>query len=219
MVNCNFICMDSIVEFLYFLVALIVTLTFHEASHALTAYYLGDPTAKLKGRLTLNPIKHLDPVGSIVFLLTQSIGWGKPVPVNPANFKYPVRDNALTALAGPLSNFILAFVIVLPWKYLGQYMPEVLLTEIQYIFHVSIFLGIFNLFPFPPLDGSNILGLIIPRTWYPKYYNYLRNGSKYFIAVIVIDVFILKSLIGFSIFGYVMGYLHTIVSTVLLLGT
>lgn len=207
------------VDFLYFLVALVVTLTVHEASHALVAYYLGDPTAKIRGRLTLNPVAHLDPVGSIVFLITQSIGWGKPVPVNPGNFKAPVRDSALTALAGPVSNFVLAFIVVLPWKYVGQYMPDVILKEIQYIFHVSVFLGIFNLFPFPPLDGSKILGLAIPRKWHKGYENFLQNGMKYFIAIILIDVFILGKVINFSVFGYVMSYLHEIVSTVLLLGT
>jgi len=210
--------MDPI-GFLFFLVALLVTLTVHEASHALVAYYLGDPTAKMRGRLTLNPIKHLDLVGSLVFILTQRIGWGKPVPVNPANFKNRVRDSALTALAGPMSNFILAFIVVLPWKYLGSYMPEVLLTILQYIFHVSIFLGIFNLFPFPPLDGSKILGLFIPRKWHHKYENYLQNGFKYFVAIIVVDVFILGDLIGFSVFRYIMGFLHDLISAALFLGT
>ncbi len=211
--------MDAVITFGYFLVALVVTLTVHEASHAMVAYYLGDPTAKMKGRLTLNPIPHLDLFGSLIFLLTQRIGWGKPVPINPGNFKNPVRDSALTALAGPLSNFILAFVVVLPWKYVGDYMPRFLLTEFQYIFHISIFLGIFNLFPFPPLDGSKILGLVIPKRWHREYQNYLFNGMKYFVAIILIDVFILRDFIGFSVFHYVMGYLHDVVSTVMLLGT
>ena len=130
-----------------------------------------------------------------------------------------MRDSALTALAGPLSNFILAFVVVLPWKYVGDYMPRFLLTEFQYIFHISIFLGIFNLFPFPPLDGSKILGLVIPKRWHREYQNYLFNGMKYFVAIILIDVFILRDFIGFSVFHYVMGYLHDVVSTVMLLGT
>ncbi|MBD3360706.1 site-2 protease family protein [Candidatus Peregrinibacteria bacterium] len=207
------------ISFLFFLVALIIVLTVHEASHALAAYYLGDPTAKMKGRLTLNPIPHLDPVGSIVFILTQRIGWGKPVPINPANFKKPLRDSALTALAGPMSNFVLAFIIVLPWKYLGEYMPDILLVEIQYIFHVSIFLGIFNLFPLPPLDGSKILGLVIPKAWYRGYQRYLIHGGKYFVAIILIDVFILGGIFGFSFFHFALSYLHNLISTVLLLGT
>jgi Zn-dependent protease len=209
----------DLLAFFYFLVALVVALTVHESSHALVAYYLGDPTAKMQGRLTLNPIPHLDLFGSLIFLLTQRIGWGKPVPINPANFKNPVRDSALTALAGPLSNFILALAVVFPWKYAGAYIPKFLLIEFQYIFHVSIFLGIFNLFPFPPLDGSKILGLIIPKRWHRGYQRYLYGGMKYFVAIILIDVFILSDLIGFSVFRKIMEELHGLISTLLLLGT
>jgi Zn-dependent protease len=211
--------MGELIQFLAFILALVFTLTIHEASHALAAYYLGDPTAKLAGRMTLNPIKHLDPIGSVIFLLTRTIGWGKPVPVNPANFKHPVRDNALTALAGPMSNFVLAFAVALPWKYLGGVMPEFLTLFFVMTFHVSIYLGIFNLFPFPPLDGSKIIGLIVPQRWHRQYAEYLHNGVKYFVAIILIDAFILGDLIGFSIFGYVMTYLHDLIAMVLLLGT
>lgn len=211
--------MEDVLQFLYFIVALLITLTVHEASHALVAYYLGDPTAKIQGRLTLNPVAHLDAVGSIIFLVTQRIGWGKPVPVNPGNFKHPVRDSALTALAGPLSNFILAFAVAVPWKYFGSYMPDPLLLIFQITFHVSIFLGIFNLFPFPPLDGSKIVGLFVPQHYYRQYANYLNNGVKYFVVIILIDVFVLASVFDFSIFGSVMTYLHDRVSMVLLLGT
>lgn len=206
-------------QILTFLVALVATLTVHEASHALVAYYLGDPTAKIRGRLSLNPVNHLDPAGSLIFLITWTIGWGKPVPVNSANFKHPVRDNALTALAGPLSNLIFAFVVALLWKYVGEYMWEPLLLLVQTIFHLNVFLAIFNLFPFPPLDGSKILGLIIPKAWHAKYANYLEKGMKYFIAAILIDVFILDKILGYSVFGLVMQYLHDRVSVLLLLGT
>ena len=214
----------EIVEFLYFLVALLITLTVHEAAHALVAYYLGDPTAKIKGRLTLNPVAHLDLMGSMLFLVTQKIGWGKPVPVNPRNFKHPVRDSALTALAGPMSNFILAFFVALPWKYLGPYLDghalgEAFLMILVMTFHVNIFLGVFNLFPFPPLDGSKILGLIVPKGFHRQYVNYLENGMKYFVAIILIDVFILPDFLGYSVFHFVMGFLHEKISLILLLGT
>lgn len=209
----------SILHFSFFILALVISLTVHEASHALVAYYLGDPTAKIQGRLTLNPIAHLDLFGSLIFLLTMMVGWGKPVPVNTANFKQPVRDSALTALAGPISNFVLALIVAVPWKYLGSYMPDYLLLFIQYVFDVSIFLGVFNLFPFPPLDGSKIVGLIVPRKFHRQYANYLENGVKYFVAIIVIDAFILRDLMGFSFFGYAVGYLHDWVSMILLLGT
>lgn len=207
------------VQILTFLIALIVALTFHEASHALVAYYLGDPTAKMNGRLTLNPIAHLDLVGSMLFLVTWAIGWGKPVPVNARNFKKPVRDSALTALAGPMANFILSFALALMWKYLGKYMHEYLLLLVQTTFHVSIFLGVFNLFPFPPLDGSKILGLIVPKKWHPQYLNYLESGIKYFVAIILIDVFILGNIFDTSVFGSAVTFLHDRISAILLLGT
>lgn len=211
--------LEEILQFVVLVIALVLTLTVHEASHALVAYYLGDPTAKIHGRLTLNPVAHLDPMGSLVFLVTRTIGWGKPVPINPANFRHPVRDEALTALAGPLSNFIFAFAIALPLKYLGGSLPEVISLLLWMLFHVNIFLGIFNLFPIPPLDGSKILGLIIPSQYYRAYERFLRNGAKYFIVIILVDVFILPRLIDFSVFRFVMGYLHDVVSMVLLLGT
>jgi Zn-dependent protease len=211
--------MDSVVQFLYFVAALLVTLSVHEAAHAATSYYLGDPTAKVEGRVTLNPVAHLDLVGSLLFLITQTVGWGKPVPVNPRNFKHPVRDSALTALAGPVSNFLLSFLMAILWKYAGPYLPDQVTLFFQMIFHVSIYLGLFNLFPFPPLDGSKIVGLIIPRKWYRQYEDYLENGVKYFVAIILIDGFILPDLIGFSFLGYVVSFLHDRVSLILLLGT
>jgi len=209
----------DLLEFIFLALALLISLTIHEASHALVAYYLGDPTAKLKGRLTLNPIKHLDTMGTILFIVTQSVGWGKPVPVNPGNFKNPIRDNALTAFAGPISNFVLAFALALPLKYLGPYMHEYVRALVWTTFNVSVFLGVFNLFPFPPLDGSKIIGLVIPRKYHREYINYLENGLKYFIAIILIDVFILGNIFGFSIFRTVMGFLQEKVSMLLLLGT
>ncbi len=211
--------MFSSFDFIYFIVALLITLSIHEASHALVAYYLGDATAKNKGRLTLNPIAHLDAVGTVMFLLTQRIGWGKPVPIDSRNFKNPVRDSAYTALAGPVSNFILAFIVVLLWKYLGSYIPGFLLTEIQYIFHLSVFLGIFNLLPFPPLDGSKVLGLFIPKQFERYYAKYLENGAKIFIALILFDVIILGMFLNYSVFGSVLMYLYEPIVAVMYLGT
>ncbi|MFC1615677.1 site-2 protease family protein [Patescibacteria group bacterium] len=211
--------MLTIQYILTFIPALLIVLTVHEASHALIAYYLGDPTAKIKGRLTLNPVAHLDVVGSLVFLLTFRFGWGKPVPVNPSNFKNPIRDSAYTALAGPLSNFVLAFAIAFIIKYLSPYSPLWLATFFQMTFDVSVILGIFNLFPFPPLDGSKILGLFIPKRWHRQYINFLEDGLKYFVAIILIDAFILRDFFDFSVFGYVIGFLYERIAMILLLGS
>ncbi len=209
----------DLIQFLYLAVALLITLSVHESSHALVAYYLGDPTAKMRGRLTLNPFAHLDVMGTIIFLVTQRIGWGKPVPINPNNFQNPQRDSALTAFAGPFSNFLLAFLIALPLKHLAPYMPEVLHAVLWTTFNVSIFLGIFNMFPFPPLDGSQIIGFFVPKKYERQYRNFLENGLKYFVAIILIDVFILGQMVGFSFFGYAIRFLHGKISLLLLLGT
>lgn len=205
-------------QLLAFVISLLLVLTVHEASHALVAYYLGDPTAKLEGRLSLNPVRHLDLFGSIVFLVTWRFGWGKPVPVNPQNFKEPVRDSALTALAGPFSNFVFAFVLALPLKYFPGNVGFVG-TLLWTTFHLNIFLGLFNLLPFPPLDGSKIIGILVPRRYHRGYMNYLENGFKYFLVIILVDFVVLPELFGFSFFGYVIGTLHDYVKTVLLLGT
>lgn len=202
----------------YVIIAFLIVLTVHEASHAYVAYLLGDPTAKMKGRVTLNPIKHLDLFGTIILLVTQKIGWGKPVPINSANFKHPVRDSALTAFAGPLSNFLLAMLMALLWKYLDEVLPGFITLQFQYIFHISLYIGIFNLLPFPPLDGSQIVGLIVPKKYYPAYGRYLSEGMKYFVAIILVDIFIINDLFDFSLFRFVIEFLYEWISPVLLLG-
>ncbi|MBP7671153.1 site-2 protease family protein [Candidatus Gracilibacteria bacterium] len=207
------------IDFLIFIVAILVTLSVHEAAHAATAYYLGDPTAKLEGRVTLNPLKHLDFMGSMVFLITQRIGWGKPVPVNPANFKYPVRDSALTALAGPLSNFVFAFALAFFLKFTSFGLPFEVSRFLWTLFDLNLFLGIFNLFPFPPLDGSKIIGVFVPKRFWRQYNNYLENGVKYFVVILLVDAFILGDLFGFSFFGYVMRFLYQNLKMLMLLGT
>lgn len=206
-------------DFLIFIGALLVVLTVHEASHALVAYYLGDSTAKVQGRLSLNPVRHLDLLGSLLFLITMRIGWGKPVPIDPRNFKNPVRGSAFTALAGPVSNFIFAFVLALFLKYVGPHLEFHVSKFFWTMFDLNIFLGVFNLFPFPPLDGSKILGLFVPRKLMPLYERFLENGFKYFVGIILFDVLILNDLLGFSIFGFCVRFLFQQVRLVILLGT
>ena len=191
----------------------------HEASHALVAYYLGDPTAKMRGRLSLNPMRHLDLMGSLIFLATQKIGWGKPVPVDERNFERPVRDSALTALAGPMSNFVFAFVLMLPLSYLGKYLPVAVASFMWVTFHLNIYLGIFNLLPFPPLDGSKILGLMMPKSLHGVYARYLQNGFRYFVAIILVDILLLPEVLGYSVIGRVMQVMHDAIFAVMLLGT
>ena len=179
----------------YVLSALVVliTLTIHEYAHAYAAYKLGDPTARNLGRLTLNPIKHLDPVGALCMLFFH-FGWAKPVPINARNFKNPRKGFAISALAGPAVNlvtsFISAFVYLLLFSILSKltYSSELTLNLAEntllffYLLHViNLGIAIFNLIPVPPLDGSRILGLLLP----PKYYFSIMRHERtiYFILI------------------------------------
>jgi len=161
------------VNFVFSLAILVMSVVIHEVSHGFMAYFLGDPTAKMAGRLTLNPIKHVDPVGSllvpgILALLPGSIifGWAKPVPYNPYNLQAGKVGPALVAAAGPASNFFLALVFGL----LIRFLPVTLLTPqaisiMSLVVAINLMLAIFNLLPVPPLDGSQILFSLLPYRW------------------------------------------------------
>ena len=143
---------------------LIIAITVHEYSHALIAYKLGDPTAKIYGRLSLNPLKHIDPLGLLALFIFR-IGWGKPVPIDTYNFKNPKRDEILVSVAGPASNFILAILVSTIIKLIS---PPLNITFYLYQFiSLNIFLAVFNLLPIWPLDGSKIfLNLVSPSSSY-----------------------------------------------------
>ena len=193
--------LEKIFVALISILALLPALTVHEWAHGFAAYKLGDRTAKLDGRLSLNPLDHLEPIGSLM-LLVFGFGWAKPVPVMTRNFKKPKRDFAITSLAGPLSNFILAFVsaflVVLFW-YLGAY-KSITLEAIALIFEYSaiynIGLGLFNLIPIPPLDGSNVLMCILPNRLAAKY-----SQIRYYTRYIIIGLILLSYLPGINVFA------------------
>ena len=148
----------------FFVAALVIAITIHEFSHAWTADRLGDRTARHMGRLSLNPLAHLDPMGTILLLLV-GFGWGKPVPYDPRQVSRGKLGEALIAVAGPISNILLAFVVALPGRiYLIQHqaLPSgQLYTFLAVLVTLNIFLAAFNLLPIPPLDGSKILYLIL----------------------------------------------------------
>lgn len=171
-------------------VAALLCFTVHELCHGLTAYKLGDPTAKNAGRLTLNPIRHIDWFG-LLLMITVRVGWAKPVPVDMRNFKHPKRDMALTALAGPLSNFVLAWVFLLLVRVLGWVMGLVGAVSPVWLYVLSFFLqaallsvglGVFNLIPIPPLDGSKVLFSLFPNK---IYYTILRY-ERYIMALVFV---------------------------------
>jgi len=169
-----------------------LALSVHEWAHGIVAYRLGDPTAKLEGRLTLNPLAHLDPLGTVMFLLVH-FGWGKPVPVNPRYFRHQKRDMALVALAGPASNLVLAFIVVA----LGSLLPSLLFLPrpffllFQDILVSSLFLNLglmaFNLLPIAPLDGSKVLHLFIPWRYDAKYEEFLRRGPYILLGLLIAE--------------------------------
>jgi Zn-dependent protease len=204
-------------DLIHFLIAIVIILPVHEASHALVAYYLGDPTAKVHGRLSLDPRRHFDVVGFLMLVLVH-FGWGKPVPVNPGNFKKPVRDSALVALAGPVSNFVLAFAFALPLKYLSVYLPGLVVDQMWWIFDLSVVWGIFNMIPVPPLDGGKILGLIVPKRWERAYMKFQYQGLKYFVVFMLVDIFVLARVFDFSVVRFVIMGGYEFVREVLLFG-
>ena len=191
-------------EMLYAIGALILAFSVHELSHGLMAYWLGDTTAKYDGRLTLNPVKHIDPIGFLM-LMVAGFGWAKPVLVNPANFKYPKQDMALTAVAGPISNFIFAFVSVMIMFPLmlhagGNDIARATVTFLQYLIQWNVILGIFNLLPIPPLDGSKLFSIILPDR---VYFNFIDFGSRF--GMIILLVLVITRTLG-TIIGPVIRF-------------
>lgn len=186
---------EKLLYVLIMVIALLPALTFHEWAHGYAAYKLGDHTAKADGRLSLNPLDHLDPVGTVM-LLVLGFGWAKPVPVMTRNFKKPRRDFAITSLAGPMANFVVGFITTLLYV-LGVYIcaanefdnmtAEVILSVFFYSAIFNFGLGLFNLIPLPPLDGSNVVMCLLPNRIAAKY-SKIRYYSRYiFIGLIVME--------------------------------
>lgn len=182
----NFLNRDPI-ELLVSIPVILICLVVHEVAHGFMAMKLGDPTAKSLGRLTFNPIKHLDPIGALCMLLC-GFGWAKPVPINSRYFKKPRRDIALTALAGPVSNFIMAFIGVLLYCVciaifnafpvfdgFGFNLWKAWFIFVETFIIMNLSLGVFNLIPSPPLDGSRIFLTFLP----PKYYFGIMKYERY----------------------------------------
>lgn len=183
---------------LYSLPAVLISLSVHELCHGFAAYKLGDPTAKMMGRLSLNPLRHIDPIGFIALLFFR-FGWAKPVMVDSRYLKNPKRDMAIISLAGPLSNFLLAFlssflyVLLMPYAFRSQIL-YIIFQMVQYLFLINIGLGIFNLIPIPPLDGSKILYSFLPNRIIYKIQPYERYIQLVLILLLLIGA--LDGIIG-----------------------
>jgi Zn-dependent protease len=172
---------------------LLVALPLHEFSHALAAYRLGDGTAKLLGRLTLNPLAHLEPIGALLILLV-GFGWAKPTPYNPFNLRGGRNGEAIVAAAGPLSNLVLATAAAIPFRYIvatGMDVPFAVITMIGLFVQINVVLMVFNLIPLPPLDGSKVLyALVDEQTSYRLRATLDQYGPMILLAVIFLPGFI-----------------------------
>lgn len=174
------------------LAAVLLCLTVHESCHGLAAYALGDPTARREHRLSLNPLRHIDWFG-LLMMFVAGFGWAKPVPVNPNYFKKPKQGMALTALAGPVSNFLLALLTLLAARIfcdVAAYSEanQRILDFLLMVALLSIGLGLFNLLPIPPLDGSKVLFAVLPDRAYNQLMRYERYGMLLLFALVFFDV-------------------------------
>ena len=199
---------------------IIIGLAFHEFAHAYSAYKLGDDTPRLQGRVTLNPIKHMDPIGLLCIIFI-GFGWGKPVMVNPMNFRSRKRDEIIVSLAGVTTNFILAIVFTVIYaislKTAGMLimtttMGYTILMIIIYAIRINLVLMVFNLIPVPPLDGFNVLAEVLRIKYTDTYYKLYQNGM--WILMILIIFGVVRTIINYTvnpIYSFLISIAHVFI--------
>jgi len=165
--------------FLFVLPIVLASLTLHELAHAWVAWRLGDPTAKREGRLTLNPLVHIDPLGTLMFIVTAlaaglPFGWARPVPVNPNYFRRPKEGMAIVAVAGPLMNFAVALICLALIRHVD--VSQGTFDVLRQAWIINVVLGIFNLIPVPPLDGSRVIGVLMDNATYARWVSFDQYG-------------------------------------------
>lgn len=202
------------------LIPLVLSLTVHEWAHAYSAFRLGDDTAARMGRLTLNPIPHIDPIGTILLpLLGIPFGWAKPVPVNSANFDRKVNmrtGDIIVSAAGPFSNLVLATICVIVLALLYRFAPQVVLeqqaigTLLQRGFLVNVILAFFNMLPVPPLDGGHVANGLMPRRFRPQWERFAAVGPAVLLAIVF-----LPQLLHFSLFSWPLFYARSAASSLI----
>lgn len=202
---------QNLLIYLYAIPAILLSLSFHELAHAFVSYRLGDPTAKRLGRLTMNPLKHLDPFGTLMLLVSMysgfGFGWAKPVPIDPSYYKNYKRGTVLVSLAGPVSNLLLAFIFSFPMAYIAMKngltadqafnssygifgtdlsAQSIIFNICRFFYMINIGLAVFNIIPVPPLDGSKILTAVLPARLYFKLMQYENYVGMIFLAVMLL---------------------------------
>ncbi len=212
---------DNLVMFLYAIPAILISLSFHEMAHAFASYRLGDPTAKRLGRLTMNPLRHLDPIGTLMLLVSMysgfGFGWAKPVPIDPSYYKNYKRGTVMVSLAGPLSNLLLAFIFSFPmvliamdsglthneiynssyWIYgTDLSFRSVLFNISRFFYMINIGLAIFNILPIPPLDGSKIMTAVLPAKAYFGLMRYERYIGMVFLVLMILRPGVLSAIMN-----------------------
>lgn len=204
----------DLIDYLYIIPCALVAIVLHELAHGLVSHFLGDPTPKMTGRLTLNPLKHLDLFGTIALVLF-GFGWAKPVLIDPTYYKNKKWGTALVSLAGPLTNFILviisAFFMVLFYQLSDSVFTIIGFNFFNTLAMINTGFFLFNLLPIPPLDGSKIIGVVLPNSAYEQYMKYQRYGMFIFMFLLVIvnvleratDKYILSELLSNTYIGIV----------------
>ena len=210
---------ESIINKLLFLPGIIIGITFHEAAHGYVSHWLGDPTPKNQGRLSLNPLAHIDPMGFIALLLV-GFGWGKPVMIDPRYYKKPKRDELLVSLAGVTTNLIIAILFAIiqiliidtGFAYSLGASWNIINLIIQYIVFVNLVLMCFNLLPIPPLDGFSVLTQIFDLRRYDWYYKVYSNG--FFILMLLVFIGALDGFLDKSVTFFYYNIMRAVLNIV-----
>ncbi len=187
---------------IYLIPSILLALSFHEWAHAYAAYKMGDPTAQANGRLTLNPLRHIDPIG-LLFLLMFRFGWAKPVPINPRNFNRPRRDEIIVSLAGVATNLILAFLTMGIYSFCViklNFYNNILMQFLSVFYSLNLGLCIFNLIPIYPLDGYHVLECLLIRKVGPSFFMWMERYGSIILIVLVLTR-VLTRVMSFAISG------------------